>query len=179
MFPEAPPRPVTINAGMVMRAWYDIETLAREGGANRAQLGESAEGVRALLEAERRRGVPPERIVLAGFSQGGAVVLHAATSGPRGKPLRVGGVVALSTCLPFPEEVTGASGAGPPIFQAHGTADDLVPFWLGARTRDALEAAGRTVEFHRYPIGHQVSPPEIRDIGRFLRRVLGEAGARR
>lgn len=174
-FPEAPFRPVTINGGMVMRAWFDIESLTRLGAANPEHLAQAVSGVRALIERERDRGVPPERQVLAGFSQGGAVALHAATCPtPEGEPpLGVAGVVALSSYLPDLEAVAPPGKAPVPIFQAHGSFDPLVPFGLATRTRRALTDAGWPVEFHEYPIEHHVSAEEVQDIGRFLRRVLG------
>lgn len=176
LFPEAPHRPVTINAGTVMRAWFDIESLNREGTLNRMHLAEAVSGVRALLEVERQRGIPPERQVLAGFSQGGAVALHAATAPtPEGKPpLPVAGVVALSTYLPDLDTVAPPGDPAVPIFQAHGSFDPMIPFGLAIRTQRALTDAGWPVEFHEYPMAHQVSAPEIQDIGRFLRRVLAD-----
>ena len=175
-FPEAPKRPVTVNGGFVMRAWYDLPALDGGGRADPEHLAESVAGARALLAAEIAGGIPPERIVLAGFSQGGAVALAAATgTGVSGEPPPpLAGVVALSAYLPgetapFP----APEGNRTPIFLAHGEHDDLVPFALGAASRDRLLAAGWKVEFHSYPMAHAVSPEEIADLGRFLRRALG------
>lgn len=173
-FPEAPKRPVTVNGGFVMRAWYDLPALDGGGRANPEHLAESVAGTRALIAAEIADGIPPERIVLAGFSQGGAVALAAATGADGEPPPRLAGVAALSTYLPAATApVPGPEGNATPIFLAHGEHDDLVPFALGAASRDRLRAAGWEVEFHSYPMAHAVSPEEIADLGRFLRRALG------
>lgn len=176
LFPEAPHRPVTINAGTVMRSWFDITSLTREGAVNLEHLAQAVAGVRALVEAERQRGIPPERLVLAGFSQGGAVALHATTAPtPEGAPpLQVAGVLALSTYLPDPGAVLPPRDRTVPIFQAHGSFDPMIPLGLATLTRRALTDAGWPVEFHEYPMAHQVAPAEIQDIGFFLRRVLGD-----
>jgi len=157
-----------------MRAWYDIEGFDREGHVNRSQLAESVAGVWALAARERERGIPAERIVLAGFSQGGAVALAAAACrGPREEiPPPVGAVAALSTYLPLGPDKIRPEDPKAPIFQAHGLADPVVPLHLADRTRDVLEAKGWNVDYRTWPIGHMVSEPEIRALGRFLRRVL-------
>ena len=177
-FPEAPLRPVTVNQGLVMRAWYDLEALGGDGRANRAHLAEAVAGVRALAAGEVRRGIPAERIVLAGFSQGGAVALAAAACREESGagPLALGGVAALSTYLPAPDLLVPAPPGAPPIFMAHGDADPMVAPALGTRSRDRLLAAGWQVDFRSYPMGHQISAAEIADLGGFLRRVFGEAG---
>lgn len=175
-FPEAPRRPVTVNGGFVMRAWYDIPALDGNGRAHPGHLREAVAGTRALIAAEIARGIPAERIVLAGFSQGGAVALAAATGeGASGEPRSsLAGVAALSTYLPAGSApVPARDGAAPPVFMAHGEHDDLVPYALGVGSRDRLRAAGWEVEFHSYPIAHAISPEEIHDLGRFLRRALG------
>lgn len=165
---------MTINGGLVMRAWYDIEALDRDGHVNLGHLAASVAAVRTLVGEERARGIPPERLVLAGFSQGGAVALQTAVCRTLdgAPPPEVAGVVALSAYLPLPEGVVSASSTAAPVFQAHGAWDELVPLALGIRTRDALTAAGRPVEFHSYEMGHQVSETEVHDLGVFLRRVL-------
>lgn len=178
LFPEAPIRPVTLNGGMAMRAWYDIGSITDSRELNRDQLDESVSGVRALLAAEQERGIPPERQLLVGFSQGGAVALSAATArGPDGSPPPpIGGLAALSTYLPQPERLV--PGGRAPIFLAHGYYDETVPFQAGARTRDALVAAGWTTDFHGYAMGHAVCEEEIRALGAFFRQGLGgEAGS--
>ena len=177
LFPEAPFRPVTINGGMEMRAWFDIESVQRDTGVNREHLAESVAGVRALVAQEAGRGIPADRLVLAGFSQGGAVVLQAATcAGSAGEPpIRPAGVVALSTYLPVTEGVAPAPEPPTPIFQAHGSFDPLIPVHFAGVSSRALTKLGWTVDYHEYPMAHQVAEAEIRDIGIFLRRVLGNA----
>jgi len=163
VFPHAPVRPVTINGGIPMRAWYDIRSLELSQRADEAGVRESIDTVRALVARENARGVPTQRIVLAGFSQGGAIVLSAALRHQE----RFAGVVALSTYLPMPEQaVAEASGAnkGLPVFWGHGTADPIVPLALGAQSRDVLETLGHPVQWHTYPMPHSVSPAEIRDL---------------
>ncbi|MXZ60915.1 MAG: carboxylesterase [Acidobacteria bacterium] len=179
LFPEAPFRPVTINGGMEMRAWFDIASVQRDTGVNREHLAESVAGVRSLVELEAERGIPPDRLVLAGFSQGGAVVLQAATcAGSAGEPpLRPAGVVALSTYLPVTESVAPPPEPPTPIFQAHGSFDPLIPVHFAGVSGRALTKVGWTVEYHEYPIAHQVAEAEIRDIGIFLRRVLETSSA--
>ena len=174
LFPEAPVRPVTINGGMEMRAWFDIESVRRDSGVNREHLSEAVAGVRALVALEAERGIPPERLVLAGFSQGGAVVLQAATCpGPAGEPpVRPAGVIALSTYLPGMDTVASPPDPPTPIFQAHGSFDPLIPLHFAGMSRRALTNAGWAVEYHEYPIAHHVAEAEILDIGAFLRRVL-------
>ena len=179
LFPEAPVRPVTINGGAAMRAWFDIDSVRRNAGVNRSQLAESVAGVRALVEREHERSIPPARLVLAGFSQGGAVALQAATCpGPGSEPpIRAAGVLALSTYLPSPDDVAPPPDPPTPIFQAHGVFDPLIPLPFAAMSRRALANAGWPVEYHDYPMEHQVSEAEIRDIGHFLRRVLADETA--
>jgi len=175
LFPEAPFRPVTINGGMEMRAWFDIDSVRRDTGVNREHLAESMAGVRALAHREAERGIPPERLVLAGFSQGGAVALQAATTADSAGelPVRAAGVVALSTYLPVTGGVAPPTDPPTPIFQAHGSFDPLIPVHFAGVSCRALTSAGWTVEYHEYPMAHQVAEAEIRDIGAFLRRVLG------
>lgn len=174
LFPEAPPRPVSLNGGLVMRAWYDIRSLDREGHADREQLAASVAGLRALIRQENERGIPPERIALVGFSQGGGVVLQTvASAGPGGEPPpRVAGALGMSTYLPFPEAMASAASPPVPILLGHGTEDEVVGIHLGVRTRDLLRQRGWEVEFRTWPIGHAVSEAELRDAGRFLRRIL-------
>lgn len=177
LFPEAPFRPVTIKGGMEMRAWFDIASVQRDTGVNREHLAESVAGVRSLVAQEAERGIPAGRVVLAGFSQGGAVVLQAATcTGSAGEPpIRPAGVVALSTYLPVTEGVAPSPEPPTPIFQAHGSFDPLIPVHFAGVSSRALTKRGWSVEYHEYPMAHQVADAEIRDIGIFLRRVLGTA----
>ncbi len=169
VFPHAPRRAVTINAGFVMRAWYDI---AAGFVTNAAHLAEAVAIVNGLIERERARAIAPGRIVLAGFSQGGAVALHAALRYP--EPLA--GAVVLSAPTPYIEELVREAhpaSAGMPIFMAHGRNDPMVPFVHGEAVARRLRGQGRAVEWHAYNLEHGVSFEEIRDIGRFLTRVLG------
>jgi phospholipase/carboxylesterase len=171
VFPHAPVRPVTINGGMSMRAWYDILGLDRKITEDEAGFRETDMAVRQLIGAEVERGIPAERIVLAGFSQGGAVSLYTA---PR-YPERLAGVMALSTYLPLANRL-GAERApannGTPIFMAHGLADATLPVSMGLESRDLLKSHGYSVEWHQYPMAHAVCPAEITDIRQYLLRVL-------
>jgi len=167
VFPHAPIRPVTINQGMRMRAWYDILQLG--GGP------EDEQGLRAsqkLSEAlVRAQGLPANRIVLAGFSQGGAIALLTALRYPE----RLAGVMALSTYLPLAPTLAAERSAANrdlPIFMAHGRYDDLIPMHRAQTSRQALETLGYVVEWHDYPMPHSVCAPELADIAAFLARVL-------
>ena len=174
VFPHAPPRPVTVNAGMIMRAWYDIRRLGSREDEDEQGIRDSAELVSSLIEEERARGIPAERIVLAGFSQGGALALHVGLR----QPARLAGLVVLSAYLVLDEQLEAerhpATG-GIPIFQAHGTLDPMVPLSAGERARDVLRRLGYAVDWRAYPMGHEVRPEEIRDIGAALGRMLGAA----
>jgi phospholipase/carboxylesterase len=174
VFPHAPIRPVTINGGMEMRAWYDILSLDGEGRADAAGVRESAALLMDLVDAETSRGVHPGRIVLAGFSQGGAVVLHAGLR----YATPVAGLMLLSTYLPVPgafeAEVANSAESQPrsvPIFMAHGTFDPMLPYQLGVATKQTVESAGYGIEWHEYPMAHGVCPEEIADIRAFLLRI--------
>ena len=166
VFPHARQRPVTVNGGMAMRAWYDVYDmeLSRE---DEAGTRDSEAQVRALIAAEQERGVAAERIVLAGFSQGGAVALHTALRHP--EPLA--GVLALSTYLPLAQTVDAErsdANAAAPIFMAHGSDDPIIPIARGRESCRRLEALGHAVEWHEYPMPHAVCMEEIADIGRWL-----------
>jgi len=167
VFPHAPMRPVTINGGMAMRAWYDILGFDRHAKEDAAGIRASATAVGELIEREIERGIPSERIVLAGFSQGGAVALQTALREPR--PLA--GVLALSTYLPLAASLASersAANAGVPIFMAHGTSDSVLPFSLGESSRRALEALGYVVDWRSYSMAHSVCLEEIGAIGAWL-----------
>lgn len=165
VFPHAPMRKVTINAGAEMRAWYDIDPRAPLAGTE--DIRRSAEQIEELVQAEEERGIARSRIVLAGFSQGGVIALHL---GLRSQE-RFAGVMALSTYLHdherIGEEVSFAS-IDTPIFMAHGQMDPMIPMARAITSRDALAALGYTVEWREYGMGHQVSPQEIADIGEWL-----------
>src|SRR3954468_20016752 len=167
VFPHAPTRAVTINNGMRMRAWYDIFQFG--GGA------EDEKGIRAsqklVEELIGKQELPAERIVLAGFSQGGAIVLQTALRYPE----RLAGVMALSTYLPLASMLSSEAGKENreiPIFMAHGMYDDIIPVARAQQSREMLEKLGYRVEWHDYPMPHSVCAPEIAHISNFLNRVL-------
>jgi len=167
VFPHAPVRPVTINGGVPMRAWYDIRSLSAEDRADEAGVRESIAEIDALIARERDRGVPPARQLLVGFSMGGAMAL---ASGLR-REAPVAGIAALSAYLPLASTTAAemtAGGKATPVFMAHGTQDPVVaPAW-GSRSRDALQALGVAVEWHTYPMPHSVHPNEVRDLGDWM-----------
>jgi phospholipase/carboxylesterase len=171
VFPHAPVQAVTINGGMRMRAWYDIVSLERNAIEDLEGFQRTDAAVRALIEREGTRGIAPERIVLAGFSQGGAVALY---SGLR-YPSRLAGVLALSCYLPLQSRLASEAAAengGTRIFMAHGLSDGVVPLVLGVASRRLLEQSGYVVEWHQYPMAHSVCPPELADIREYLLRAL-------
>lgn len=175
VFPHAPVRPVTINGGMSMRAWYDILTLERGGPQDEAGIRESSRLLEMLIEREHERGIPYEKIVLAGFSQGGAIALHTALRYPH----RLAGLMALSTYLPlqdsFDREVlhnADAQSQELPIFMAHGSSDPMLPMALGQHAHTILEKAGYEVEWHDYPMAHAICAAEIADIRNWLLSVF-------
>jgi phospholipase/carboxylesterase len=178
VFPNAPLAPVTLNQGHVMPSWYDIRTLD-PGSPDRedpSDVRRSAEGVRALIAREVARGVPESRIVLAGFSQGGAVALHAGLRHPR----RLAGLLALSTYLVL--ESTLVAELGPearsvPVWFGHGTQDDVVRVERGRHAHDVLHGLGLSVRWSEYRMGHQVVAAEVQAIGEFLRERLADVGA--
>ncbi|MYD97939.1 MAG: carboxylesterase [Gammaproteobacteria bacterium] len=170
VFPHAPVRPVTINAGMEMRAWYDIDPRSPLSGADDIRL--SGDQVEELVAREEDRGVPRSRIVLAGFSQGGVVALHL---GLRSED-RFAGVMALSTYVHNHEglaDEVSFSSIDVPLFMAHGQMDPMIPITRAITSREALIALGYDVEWHEYGMGHEVCPQEIADIGRWLETRLG------
>lgn len=168
VFPHAPMIPVTCNGGYVMRAWYDILSL---GGGNRdtdeTRIRGSRDIVRALIKTENARGIPSERIFLAGFSQGGAMAYSAGLTHPD----RLGGIIALSCYLPSPtllEAERNPANRLTQIFAAHGLADDVVPLRLGIEAKDFLLDKEYSLEWHTYPMSHSVCIDEIVAIGRWL-----------
>jgi phospholipase/carboxylesterase len=171
IFPNAPVRPVTLNGGMRMRAWYDIKGLDR-GSVEDTEGFRAADGqIRELIAREAARGIPAEKVVLAGFSQGGAVSLYTLT---RLKD-KLAGVMALSCYLPEVERFAAerqAANDATPIFMAHGMADPMLPLARAAKSRDFLSAHGYSVEWREYPMAHAVCAAEIADIRKFLLRVL-------
>ena len=175
VFPHAPVRPVTLNGGMAMRAWYDIVTLGGGAPQDAEGIKASAAAIEALIEREAERGVPPERLVLAGFSQGGAIALHVALRYPR----RLAGIMGLSTYLPLEERLESErheSNHGTPVFLAHGEMDPVLDISLGRRARETLERMGYPVEWHQYPMVHQVCLEEIEAVSQWLQRTLPRSG---
>jgi phospholipase/carboxylesterase len=175
VFPHAPSRPVTVNAGYVMRAWYDIRSFTPEGRADAAGLEQSVGRVHGCLRHESARGIAASRIVLAGFSQGGAVALAAGLRFPE----RLAGILALSAYLPFPQALAAersAANADVPILMCHGRLDPVVHVTLGQEARDVLSGLRYPVEWHEYPMQHEVCAAEIADVGRWLEERFGQAG---
>lgn len=174
VFPHAPTRPVTINNGYVMRAWYDISFGDLEGKTRRADekgVRESQARIGELIAREQSRGITASKIVLAGFSQGGAIALHTGLRHPE----KLAGVMALSTYLPLADSFAAEASAtnrDTPVFMAHGSQDPVVPYDMGRQSRQFLEQAGYALEWHDYPMQHSVCLEEVADIGRWLVRVL-------
>jgi phospholipase/carboxylesterase len=171
VFPHAPVRPVTINGGARMRAWYDIAGFDRRAPQDEAGIRASGEALGALVRRERERGVAADRIVIAGFSQGGAMALFVALRWPE----RLAGVMALSTYLPLGETLAGEAhpaGAAVPVLMAHGSFDPIVPLSLGEASRDRLRGLGYDVDWRSYPMPHSVCAQEVEDIREFLLRTL-------
>lgn len=167
VFPHAPVRPVSVNGGMAMPAWYDIYSLGPTLRQDERGICAMAGAIEALLRRENERGVAYERIVLAGFSQGGALALHVGLRYPE----RLAGIMGLSTYLPLHarlEAERSSANAATPIFLAHGNHDPVVDFSFGARLRDSLSSVGYPVEWHEYPMPHAVCPQEIAHIGQWL-----------
>ena len=167
VFPHAPMQPVTINGGMVMRAWYDVRHDAGARREDEPGVRASQRHVEALLAREKARGVPAGRLVLAGFSQGGAMALH---TGVRHAE-RLAGIMALSCFLPLADRVDAEASAANrqvPIFLAHGTQDPVVPLARARHAHDVLTGLSYPVEWHEYPMPHSVCDAEIRDLGAWL-----------
>jgi phospholipase/carboxylesterase len=169
VFPHAPMRPVTINGGMVMRAWYDIITLDAEGRADADGVRESTAILEGLIAREMERGVAADKIVIAGFSMGGAIAINTALHTSHA----LAGLMALSTYLPLTGEVDGSRGSRDlPVFMAHGSFDPMLPMQWGQLSAKKLEETGFSVEWHEYPMAHAVCPQEIADIREWLLRVF-------
>jgi len=171
VFPHAPMQPVTINQGYVMRAWYDIASTDLERRADEGGVRASQKLIEALLEREKSRGTSARRIVLAGFSQGGAIALQTGLRHPE----RLAGIMALSCYVPIAASLASeraAANGDVPIFMAHGLYDPIIPVRLARESRDLLAQLGYGVEWHEYPMEHSVAPEEVDAIGAWLRRVL-------
>lgn len=172
VFPHAPVRPVTINGGMRMRAWYDILELSIDRNADRAGIDQSVEQVNALIDAEIERGFRPGRIVLAGFSQGGAIALRCGLA----RNDRLAGIVALSCYLLDGSELDqwlAPANRAQSVLMAHGEQDPVVPMALGRNAADKLQQAGLEVAWHSWPMPHAVCPEEVVVIDRWLKERLG------
>lgn len=173
IFPHAPVRPITINGGATMRGWYDIDSL---DFGNRQQdtdgVRDSAAHINTLIEAQIATGIPSENIVLAGFSQGGAIALFTGLTSPH----RLGGIMALSTYLPIQEAVfteLTEHGKQLPIIMAHGQFDDVIHIQHAEQSRDVLSEHGINVQWHQYPITHSVSAEEVADVASWLKDQFG------
>jgi phospholipase/carboxylesterase len=167
VFPHAPVQPITINNGLPMRAWYDIVSMDFRSRADAAGVDASVQALDALIEQQIAGGIPAERILLAGFSQGGAVILSAVLR--RTRP--IGGLIALSTYLPDPENAAAQrapDGIRPPVFMAHGTQDPVIPQAVAGHTAQTLKDLGFPLEWHSYPMAHQVCAEELQALGDWL-----------
>lgn len=169
VFPNAPAIPITVNAGYIMPAWYDIRELDIDRKIDSAQLIDSAEKIRRLVDRETDKGIPSERIVLAGFSQGGAVCYQTALTYMQ--PLA--GLLCMSSYFATADSLTpNAANRHLPILICHGSGDPVVPERMGRQAHDKLSAMGYQSEFKTYPMQHEVCAREIVDIGQWLRQVL-------
>ncbi len=171
VFPHAPYRSITVNGGMRMRAWYDIAEINLAFREDDTGIKESEELINRLISREADLGVPHHKIILAGFSQGGAISLYTGLRYPK----QLGGIIVLSAYLPLastlPDERNHANQQTP-ILMAHGLFDPIVPLMLGEMSRQQLEGLGYPVEWHAYSMPHTVHPEEIRDIGIFLKKII-------
>ncbi len=171
IFPHAPEKPVTINGGYVMRAWYDIHAISRDASEDEAGIRDSQKAIDTLIENELQKGVVSTHIVLAGFSQGGAMALQV---GLRQRN-KLGGIMALSCYLPLSASLGREAqpvNAAIPIFMAHGIDDGVVPITLAAASKETMKQAHYTVEWHEYAMAHSVCGEEINDIDLWLQRIL-------
>ncbi len=171
LFPHAPERPVTINNGFVMRAWYDLKTMDLQNRADEEGVRQSAAQVQTLIDKVIASGVPAEKILLAGFSQGGVIALHLL---PR-LPYKIAGVMALSTYMGMPDKLKAEMNShnkSTPVLVAHGTMDDVVPLSAGKAAFDALKYAGFQVSWLDYRMAHSVCAQEVADLSRFIQQRL-------
>jgi phospholipase/carboxylesterase len=174
VFPHAPVRPVTLNNGFAMRAWYDLTGIDRHSAEDVKGIGESADAIGGLIHREHARGIDSGHIVIAGFSQGGAMALHLATRHPD----TFAGIIALSTYLPLARDfarLRNTANLRTPIYMAHGMHDPVVPLALANESRQMLMGAGYNVEWHSYPMPHSLCPQEVADLRAWLRRTLAES----
>lgn len=172
IFPNAPVRPITVNGGEKMRAWYDIRSMSLNEQEDSEGVLESASFLADLIDKEIQQGMSPSRIVLAGFSQGGAIALYAGLQYPR----QLAGIIVLSSYLPLHntfDDIASEFSASTPVFMGQGNQDPIVPVELGLFTRDLLLEKKMKVQWTIYPMGHSVSVEEISDLGDWLVGVLG------
>ena len=173
VFPTAPTMPVTINGGYMMRAWYDIYTPDLVRREDEAGLRTSQALIEALIAKEKARGIPADRIVLAGFSQGCAMTLQTGLRYPE----RLAGLMCLSGYLPLAQTIAAersAANQDTPLFMAHGSQDPVVVIQRATQSRDTLTALGYQIDWHDYPMQHSVCGEEVDDIGQWLTKVLGK-----
>ena len=164
IFPHAPVRPITINQGYQMPGWYDITSLNIVDKEDEAGINESSDAIRVLCQQQQERGISSQRIILAGFSQGGAIALHCGLSHAE----TLGGIMALSTYLPQCATLKNAANQNIDIFMAHGTQDDVVSPKYGELSRQRLEKSGYGIKWHEYAMPHSVCIEEIQDIRNWL-----------
>lgn len=171
VFPHAPVQPVTLNGGYRMRAWYDLYSLSPGGREDREGISASGASLVQLIEREAGRGIPSGHLFLAGFSQGGALALHAGLR----HGARLAGIIALSTYLPLASALKAEAhpaNAATPVFLAHGDGDEVIPISAGYAVRDLLAPLGHEIDWHRYEMGHSVCARETADISAWLTRVI-------
>ena len=173
IFPHAPMRPVSINGGLMMRAWHDYDLVGSDSAfrENMASLRDSQTAIEALIGREKRRGIAPRNIILAGFSQGGALALQTGLRYPK----KLAGIMALSCYLPASQTLAAQAhqaNSTTSIFMAHGSLDNIIPMALAVASRRQLHESGYVVTWHEYPMAHSVCKEEIADIGEWLKRVL-------
>jgi phospholipase/carboxylesterase len=171
IFPHAPVRPVTLNNGMAMRAWYDIVSLTGNRDQDQKGIADSVNDTAALVRRERERGIDADRIVVAGFSQGGAIALQLAVRYPE----KLAGLIALSTYMLLDHRLENdrhEANKDLPLFVGHGRSDPMVPFMLGEQLAERMRSLGHPVEWHSYPMLHAVCPEEIADLSAWLRTTL-------
>lgn len=171
LFPHAPERPITINNGFRMRGWYDIKTMDLAQRADETGVRESATAVQQLLDKLIAEGIPAEKIILAGFSQGGVIALHLL---PR-LPYRIAGVMALSTYMCVPDKLVAEQNnlnKSTPVLIAHGTQDEVVPYAAGQQAFHALKQNGYNISWHEYRMPHSVCAQQVADLSSFIQRRL-------
>lgn len=173
VLPHAPNMPVTINGGMSMPAWYDIRSMNIADIPDRDGIAASAATVDRLIEREIERGIPSRRIVLAGFSQGGAIVLHAGLTQDR----ELAGILALSTYLPLPDAIAQAGRTAPPILMLHGDRDGVIPSAIAKASKRHLDGLGYAVRWREFPMAHEVCQEEVGVIRNWIMEVLEPGGS--